>query len=176
MAKSGLSDLTTRQRDCLRLAAESKSSKEIAIKLDISPKTVETHIAAAIVIIGAVNRRDAVEIFRQSILPKGQYKTPRQTSRLSDFGENRPSLSPQMNVGGEAQAVKSLGNETPLHAGHQWNLSAPQLQKLLDGVTPDDLTPRYRVLLIILGAVSVIFALITMMTLVDVATRVFDTH
>jgi len=37
--------LTNRERDVLQLAAESKTNKEIASLLNISPTTVETHRA-----------------------------------------------------------------------------------------------------------------------------------
>jgi len=38
-----LAGLTTRQREILQLVAEGKSSKEIAVILDLSIKTVESH-------------------------------------------------------------------------------------------------------------------------------------
>ena len=40
-----LAGLTTRQREILQLVAEGKSSKEIAVMLDVSVKTVESHRA-----------------------------------------------------------------------------------------------------------------------------------
>ena len=38
-----LPKLTSRQREIVQLLAEGKSSKEVAVSLDISVKTVETH-------------------------------------------------------------------------------------------------------------------------------------
>jgi len=40
---SGLDVLTSREREVLQLLAEGKSTKQIALKLHISVKTVETH-------------------------------------------------------------------------------------------------------------------------------------
>jgi DNA-binding NarL/FixJ family response regulator len=45
-AESSLESLTPRQREILQLVAEGKSTKEIAFKLDVSVKTVETHRTA----------------------------------------------------------------------------------------------------------------------------------
>jgi DNA-binding NarL/FixJ family response regulator len=44
-APDPLAGLTTRQREILQLVAEGKSSKEIALLLDLSAKTVESHRA-----------------------------------------------------------------------------------------------------------------------------------
>lgn len=40
---SGRRNLTPRERECLQLLAEGRSTKEIASRLGLSPKTVETH-------------------------------------------------------------------------------------------------------------------------------------
>ena len=45
-APGALDTLTPRQREILQLIAEGKATKEIAFKLDLSVKTVETHRAA----------------------------------------------------------------------------------------------------------------------------------
>ena len=45
-ADTGLDQLTARQREILQMIAEGKGTKEIAFKLDVSVKTVETHRAA----------------------------------------------------------------------------------------------------------------------------------
>jgi len=44
--ESSIDALTARQREILQLIAEGKSTKEIAYKLNVSIKTVETHRAA----------------------------------------------------------------------------------------------------------------------------------
>lgn len=54
--------LSPRQRECLRLVYDRKTSKEIAIALGLSPGTVHTYCAEAVATLGAQNRRHAAEI------------------------------------------------------------------------------------------------------------------
>ena len=56
---NGKTAVTTRQRDVLRLIADGHSNKEIARQLALSPATVKTHVAQAVLAIGALNRTDA---------------------------------------------------------------------------------------------------------------------
>ena len=56
--------LTDREREILQLVAESHSTKEIAAKLGISVKTVETHRAR---IMEALSCRNAVELLRVAV-------------------------------------------------------------------------------------------------------------
>jgi DNA-binding CsgD family transcriptional regulator len=51
--------LTPRERACLRLVAQHRQSKEIALLLNISKSTVDKHIDSARARIGAANRRAA---------------------------------------------------------------------------------------------------------------------
>lgn len=51
--------LSPRQREVLRLVADGRSNKRIAIDLGVSPATVKTHVASVIATIGAQNRTDA---------------------------------------------------------------------------------------------------------------------
>ena len=51
--------LTRRQRDCLKLVAELKGSKEIATELGLTKSTVDSYIAEAVQVLGARDRRDA---------------------------------------------------------------------------------------------------------------------
>lgn len=51
--------LTPRERTCLRLVAQHRQSKEIALLLNISKSTVDKHIDSAKARIGAANRRAA---------------------------------------------------------------------------------------------------------------------
>lgn len=57
--------LSDRQKDCLRLAAEGLTSKDIALKLGIGYATVANHIGSAIVRLGATNRSHAVAIAKE---------------------------------------------------------------------------------------------------------------
>ena len=56
--------LTTRQRDCLRLASPGCKSEEIAARLGLSVGTVETHIKAARAKLGGISRYVAAERLR----------------------------------------------------------------------------------------------------------------
>ena len=62
MAHDGLDQLTPRERDCLRLVAEGRSSKEIALALELSPFTVDEYVRSAVQKLGAANRREAARI------------------------------------------------------------------------------------------------------------------
>lgn len=54
-----VSQLSERQKTCLRLVARGMSSKEIAKETGLSPRSVDTYITDAIALLGATNRRDA---------------------------------------------------------------------------------------------------------------------
>ncbi|MBB5727123.1 DNA-binding CsgD family transcriptional regulator [Sphingomonas endophytica] len=54
--------LSERQRQCLRLIFDRKTSKEIASALGLSVGTVNTYISEAITTLGARNRRHAAEL------------------------------------------------------------------------------------------------------------------
>ncbi len=56
----GEARLTERQVDVLKLTALGRSNKEIARELELSPATIKAHIAAAIAVLGAANRTEAV--------------------------------------------------------------------------------------------------------------------
>lgn len=56
------SRLSPRQRECLRLVWERRTSKEIAVELGISAATVDGYIKEAMEQLGARNRRDAAAI------------------------------------------------------------------------------------------------------------------
>ena len=51
--------MSPRQREVLRLVAEGRSNKQIALDLGVSPATVKTHVACVLATIGARNRTDA---------------------------------------------------------------------------------------------------------------------
>ncbi|WP_186399529.1 LuxR family transcriptional regulator [Stappia sp. P2PMeth1] len=64
-----LAPLTQRERDCLSWAAEGKTEWETAIILDIAPKTVESHFAAARRKLNAANKTHLVaKAFRLGII------------------------------------------------------------------------------------------------------------
>lgn len=53
--------LTPRQRQCLRLAYQRRTSKEIAAELGLGVGTVDTYVSEAVSTLGARNRRQAAE-------------------------------------------------------------------------------------------------------------------
>ncbi len=60
MDDSRLSLLTPRELECLRGVAQYKRTKDIAIELDLSPKTVDAYIASAVRKLGFTDRDSAV--------------------------------------------------------------------------------------------------------------------
>jgi DNA-binding NarL/FixJ family response regulator len=60
VSTAGLTDLTPRQRDVLRLLSEGKTNKLICRELDLSESTVKTHLASIFRRLGATSRTQAV--------------------------------------------------------------------------------------------------------------------
>jgi DNA-binding NarL/FixJ family response regulator len=58
--RSHRAGLTARQAEVLQLLAQGLSNAEIANRLFLSPRTVETHVAAILAKLLASNREDAV--------------------------------------------------------------------------------------------------------------------
>jgi DNA-binding CsgD family transcriptional regulator len=173
MGKSGIASLTPRQMDCLRLTAELKSSKEIGRELSMSQKTVDTHIAAAIKALGAINRRDAARIFAQNCNDQGPDKIPRQTSRLADLPTFRSPCSPQTDDGSEVpHAFQGQGYGRP--PSSPWSPTGPSFRTFLEGVQSDDIKPINRAMLIAFGAIIIALALAITVTFVDVLSRLTD--
>lgn len=54
--------LTRREIQCVRLAGESLSNKEIAARLRVSPRTVNNHLSAAYAKLATSNRQDAAAV------------------------------------------------------------------------------------------------------------------
>lgn len=55
--------LTPRERDVITLVAKGFSDKEIALKLELSPRTVQTHLNATILKFNARNRTHVAALF-----------------------------------------------------------------------------------------------------------------
>ncbi len=55
--------LTPKERDVITLVADGYADKEIGRRLDISPRTVQTHLGNVILKLKARNRTNAAAIF-----------------------------------------------------------------------------------------------------------------
>lgn len=173
MARTGFAALSPRQRDCLRLTAEHKSSKEIARELGMTQKTVDAHIAAAITKLDAANRRHAARLFIEYDNDLPPDKILRQTIQLADS----PTIStPFLQQNGCASAVPQAFQEP----GYGQPLSpllkaeSPSLRTFLEGVKPDDISPRNRLILIVVGVIIIALALAATVTFIDVLSRLTD--
>ena len=63
---SVIDQLSDSQRLCLRLVAQNKSSKEIAIEIGLSPQTIDQYLSRATSLLGASNRREAARFFEEN--------------------------------------------------------------------------------------------------------------
>lgn len=79
-----MNQLSPRERDCLRLVGQARSSKEIAIELGLSPFTVDEYIKSAVAKIGAQNRREAARLLAEQ---SGQPPIPQKS------GDEPPALA-----------------------------------------------------------------------------------
>ena len=68
--KGSLMSLSSRQRDMLAMIAHGLTDKEIAIKLKISEKTVESHISKLLGKLKARNRAHALFIYLKIKFPQ----------------------------------------------------------------------------------------------------------
>jgi DNA-binding CsgD family transcriptional regulator len=76
--------LTPKERDCLRLVMEQRSSKEIAREFGISRTSVDTHVRRALHKLGLRDRYAAARLL----------ETWRQSGTASAAGESKPATPP----------------------------------------------------------------------------------
>ena len=75
--REGPAGLTAREVDVLRLVSRGLSSKEVAARLVISPKTARNHIEHIYAKIGASNRAGAsLFAMQHGLIPDGDLITP----------------------------------------------------------------------------------------------------
>lgn len=173
MARLSRYALSPRQCECLRLTAELKGSKEIGLELGLSQKTVDSHIAAAIRVLGARDRRHAARLFVEERLRRPPEEILKQTSRLSDSPTIGSPFPLQTDCGSAAPSMlqdRSHGSTPSI----PWNRSAPSLRNAMWGVKADDLTPIVRLILIGVGAAAIAIALAMTVTFADVLARLID--
>lgn len=130
-----MTQLTPRERDCLRLVGRALSSKEIAIELGLSPFTVDEYVRSAVTKIGARNRREAARLLD---LDEGS------TSPPEKLGDEPPPLAEP----GHPPAAMDLPGE---QRSSRWRI--PFLRQ---GRRYNDLGWRERLLWIVAGAVAII--------------------
>ena len=87
MGRSGEPNVSPREREVLALLAQRLTSPEIAERLYVSPRTVETHVASLLRKFAASNRRElakhAVEILTGNETPYASIRTPPQLELLA---------------------------------------------------------------------------------------------
>jgi DNA-binding CsgD family transcriptional regulator len=137
MGSDRASQLTPRERDCLLLVGQGRSSKEIAQLLDLSPYTVDEYIKSAVAKMAAPNRREAARMF---------------------VAETNRVFSPPQKIGDEPQALVRPADsaETKGRTGDrdhplQW------VPVLRFGRRTNDLSAVQRLVWIALGAVAIVF-------------------
>jgi len=103
--------LSPRQRDCLRLVFERRTSKEIAAELGISVGTVDSYIAEAVTLLGAKNRRRAAEMVFAALQPTAPGKLEAETSGVvaSDLTAERPEAGTQSSTWLKLLPIRTAG-------------------------------------------------------------------
>ena len=123
--------LSPREREVLGLAGDGLSSKEIARRLEISPSTVDNHIAKAIAALGARNRLEAALLVKQG----SWADLPRQPPSVEDRPDFVAPVPPDRSDGA------------------RWR---PRLPILRNGRLTNDLTTNQRLAWIFAGALAII--------------------
>jgi DNA-binding CsgD family transcriptional regulator len=136
MGSDRASQLTPRERDCLLLVGQGRSSKEIAQLLDLSPYTVDEYIRTAVSKLGAPNRREAARMLATAV---------------------PVVFPPPQKFGDEAQVLVQPADSAEVGArtGHrdhplQW------FPPLRSGRRTNDLSGLQRLVWIALGAVAIV--------------------
>lgn len=91
--RSKVAELTAKQAEALALAASHHTSKEIARKLDISPRTVEQRLDAARKKLGVETRAEAARLYTEHRDPP--YTTPCEATHIASPGASTAHLDPQ---------------------------------------------------------------------------------
>ena len=105
--------LSDRQLDCLRLVAQNRSSKEIAVELGISPHTVDQRIRGALQILGVERRAQAARIVSEAARPYQQliHQPPHIAAELAP-DEQEGAISHQIRHADRAGGIGETGFQT----------------------------------------------------------------
>ncbi len=163
--------LRPREKQVLRLAALPQSSKEIALQLGLSPRTVDNYITSAVATLEARDRRHAARLLIQAEQRGVEQKLHSQISPVALTGEpattiaQRPLMAAAL---GHAGLEDSGGALT--HPSHS-NLWSAMSGAVAKGIEPDDVKPPMRLLAILLASVGLALCLAAAVILVDAFTR-----
>lgn len=136
MTSDRLTLLSPRERDCLRLVGQARSSKEIAIELGLSPFTVDEYVRSAVAKLGARNRREAARLIKaETDAMFSPEKLGDEPARLAEPDPSPAAMEPAGRKGGPTRRLPFL------RQGRRYN----------------DLGWRDRLLWIVVGAVAIIF-------------------
>ena len=131
MSSDRIEQLSPREREVLALAGKGMSSKEIARHLQISPRTVDTHVGNAIASLGVRNRLEAALLLEQGASVELRRQPQPIAARPADAAQMPPDRS---------------------ELTRWWRLPI-----LRNGRLDNDLTTISRLAWIFLGAVAIIF-------------------
>lgn len=144
MLDDRITKLSDVQKQCLRLAAEGHSSKEIAPIVGLTHQTVDQYLHRARQILGATNRREAARIFTEI-----ERATPFKRFELKPDDVARPQIS----------AISGLPTE-------QKQLPAGLLGLPPTGGPPNDLSIPHRLIAISKIALFLLISVLAMTLLV----------
>lgn len=136
MVSDRIAQLSPRERDCLQLVGQGRSSKEIALDLGLSPFTVDEYVKSAVATLGAKNRREAARLLiaETSETPTIPQKLGDEPEPIADSADSAPPSFPNR---GEA-------------------LSRFRVPFLRQGRQFNDLSSLQRLVWILVGAVAII--------------------
>ena len=96
--------LTERQKECLALAADGLSSKEIARTLGVSPSTVDNHILQALQKLEVHSRRDAIRL----LSPNRRHNGLTELSKQFGVASRQSFLPPLGGISNQATSSQRL--------------------------------------------------------------------
>jgi DNA-binding CsgD family transcriptional regulator len=161
--------LSLRQRQCLRLTFNLKSSKEIALELGIRPRTVDSYLATAVTVLEATDRRHAARIFAQWNPDPLPQQSPRETIRVADSSTFPSPFASQTE--GDSERVSFFAEPNTPAGAFGFVTETTRSLSARTGRTLNDLTPIKRLLLILGATVLCAIAIATTVNLVDALAR-----
>ncbi len=99
--------LTARQKECLLLLKDGMTSKQIARELDISPRTVDQHIAVALESLGVRSRLEAISMLHEQELLESTKSIP------PSWMPDRPTPANLLRKSPSAPSPKKFGRSPP---------------------------------------------------------------